>query len=57
MIVTLRSQRAQMVKAAENVNAFRLRLLNALLSGNVTHRLIISIFYSCLIFVLVLWCF
>ena len=38
MIVTLRSQRAQMVKAAENVNAFRLRLLNALLSGNVTHR-------------------
>ena len=39
MIVTLiRSQRAQMVKAAENVNAFRLCLLNALLSGNVTHR-------------------
>ena len=26
------------LKAAENVNAFRLRLLNALLSGNVTHR-------------------
>ena len=26
------------LKAAENVNAFRLRLLNVLLSGNVTHR-------------------
>ena len=26
------------LKASENVNAFRLRLLNALLSGNVTHR-------------------
>ena len=26
------------LKAAENVNAFRLRLPNALLSGNVTHR-------------------
>ncbi|RMX41167.1 hypothetical protein pdam_00019189, partial [Pocillopora damicornis] len=25
------------LKASENVNAFRLRLLNALLSGNVTH--------------------
>ena len=37
MIVTLRSQRIQMVKAAENVDAFRLCLLNALFSGNVTH--------------------